>query len=309
MFSLKALFKRTKLFNKFEYYLESKINHLIDIRLEQNFAYYEWVYEKRIQEHDFLIKKLSNNYVLKCYFDSKIAELIYTGPFEREEILFMNTILKKGHIFIDIGANIGLFSIHASSRVGETGAIYSFEPTNITFNRLLENIEINNIKNITPINIAISNSTGTTILNVSEDGFDAWNSIAEPTSGSIFTKQVVNTTTLDDYLSEMQIEIDKIGLIKIDVEGWEIPVIQGAKELLSQPNSPNLMIEFTEENARSAGYNCQDLYRLIESFGYSWFKYNSKKNILEHCEIKPYFNYQNLIASKKIDALVKRLNR
>lgn len=289
------LFKKSFLFKRFELYLNSKINNLIEKRVKERLGLYIWEYEKS-NDQLYVLKKLENDYLLKCYFDSKLAELIFTTQFEREEIRFVKKFLKNGGVFIDIGANIGLFSLYAAYNLKKKGHVYAFEPTEKIFERLIENITLNEIDNVSSIKKAISNSSGKATLNTSLDGYDAWNSLGVPTSGASFSSEVVDTITLDEFVSQEKISAKDISLIKIDVEGWEIPVIEGGRKLFSGPDAPVLMVEFTEENARAAGFNCQDLYSIVESLGYLWYKFENNKLI--RATIKPYFHYENLIATK-----------
>ena len=76
----------------------------------------------------------------------------------------MREILKPGMVVLDIGANIGYHTLISSKLVGNTGKIYSFEPEPHNFKLLLKNIEINEFKNIIPINKALSNNIGSTKL-------------------------------------------------------------------------------------------------------------------------------------------------
>jgi FkbM family methyltransferase len=83
-----------------------------------------------------------------------VSRLIYEEVFENDELTFLERYLKEGDVFIDVGANIGIFSLVAAKMVGATGKVISFEPTLSTFQRLNENIILNNFTNILPINAA-----------------------------------------------------------------------------------------------------------------------------------------------------------
>ena len=120
------------------------------------------------------IFKLRHNISIYLYNDSVLARLIYEG-FEKNEIDYIEKNLNNGDIFVDIGANIGLFSLIASQLVGEKGKVISFEPSPITFNRLQENINLNNFSNIEIVNKGISDNVGNLSINLYEEGFDAFN--------------------------------------------------------------------------------------------------------------------------------------
>lgn len=240
---------------------------------------------------------ISDSLKLKLYTDSIISKYIYFDSFEKDELLFLQRFLHPGDICIDIGAHIGLFSLHASSIVGETGMVYAFEPTQKTFSRLQENISLNSAKNIQAIHTALSNTDGTAELHVASSGYDAWNSLAKPSLGTIQNTETISTKTFDTFVQTIDRK-HAIKFIKIDVEGWEIPVLEGGKEFLSQPIAPTLLVEFTDQNAINAGYTCTELYNLLISFGYDLYTYDSIHNVLIPEELRDEYPYVNIIATK-----------
>lgn len=244
------------------------------------------------------------NFRINLYQDSILCKAIFNS-FEEAEILFTKRFLKPGDCFLDIGANIGLFSLNASVCVGDTGAVYAFEPAPVTYERLKDNIALNKFCNIKTENIGLSDTNDILNFNVSLSGYDAWNSFATLNDVGEVTTIDVPVITLDEYIKTNL--LNKIALIKIDVEGWEMHVLKGATNLLSSSDSPVLMIEFTEQNAFSAGYYCGEIFDFVKSFGYEWFSYNSDTNTLEPQVKKLHYPYENLIAVKELDLVVERL--
>lgn len=256
-------------------------------------------------DKDFVSKQIFNDIKLNLYKDSSLSESLYKGDFEYQEVQFLNSFLKPDDVFVDIGANIGYFSIIASKRVAPNGKVYSFEPTDKTYKRLQESLKLNHCNNVQTYQIALSDKCEQREFTVSNDGFDAYNSLGNPSQGANFSKNVVQTQTFDFFQKENNIPFPT--LIKIDVEGWEIPVIKGMKETLEKENAPFLIVEFTEDNAQLSGFTCADLYDLILSFGYSLYKYNWVRNELVKQENKDYYSYTNLVAIKNITEAKKRL--
>jgi len=240
------------------------------------------------------IFKLNNSVKINLYKDSVLSKLIYEGNFELDEISFVNNILKDGDVFIDIGSNIGLFSLIASNLVGRNGKVISFEPSPKTFKRLEENIELNELQNVKLNNIGLSDKKGTLKLHVSENGHDAWDTFASDLNNIKYQNSIeVNINTLDNEIEN--IGVNNIKLIKIDVEGWEKFVLLGAIETIKK-FSPILLIEFTAENTENAGYNVLQIYDIVTNLGYRWYRYKNNKLILE--EKKKTYLYDNLIAIK-----------
>ena len=236
--------------------------------------------------------------------NSSLSKSLFRGDFEYQEVQFLKTFLRDKDIFVDIGANIGYFSIIASKKVKQ-GKVYSFEPTEKTFERLENSIKINECKNIHAFQIALSDKSEEREFTVSNDGFDAYNSLGNPSQGENFTRSMVQTSTFDEF--KKQNNIPNPTIIKIDVEGWEIPVLNGMKDTLSTDNAPLLIVEFTEENAQLSGYSCSSLYELISSFGYNLYKYNWVRNELIQQANKEHFSYTNLICLKDTSIIQSRL--
>jgi FkbM family methyltransferase len=249
------------------------------------------------QNSDNFVHRLSNGFKIKLYKDSVLSRYIYES-FETSEINFLNDFLKEGDCFIDIGSNIGLFSLYASGKVGPSGQVIAFEPANRTYNRLLENIHLNSLENIKPFQLGLSDRDEVLELNISSSGYEAWNTFVQTTNERFSSKEKVQVKSFDHFLLENAIDVDKISLIKLDVEGFEINVLKGSAGLLSCKNAPAFMVEFTDENAISAGHCCHELYKLLLQYGYSWYTYDTTGRKLVPESIRVSYPYNNLIAVK-----------
>lgn len=240
-----------------------------------------------------LVFDMDNGTKINLFRDSILSRFIFRGDFEKKELEFLKSKLKTGDIFIDIGANIGLFSMIASELVGKQGRIIAFEPSPSTYHRLLGNIELNEFINIEARNIGLSDSAGSLQLKVSGNGHDAWNTFAEDLTGKFNQTVSVPVHTLDEQLND--VDKSQISLIKIDVEGWEKFVLMGAREFLNT-HSPALMIELTQANSEAAGYNVHEIYDLLVSWGYSWYRFKDGHLLKE--KRKERYPDDNLIAIK-----------
>jgi FkbM family methyltransferase len=243
---------------------------------------------------------------MNLYFDSILSQAIYCGNFEWKERQFVSDYLKEGDTFVDVGANIGLFTLIASNKVGEKGKVYSIEPCSKTYSRLVKNVELNGLINVKCLQIAVSDNTGEVTMNVSLDGYDAWNSIATPTAGVAFACETVRASSLDDFVKENDLW-GRVVLMKIDVEGWESHVLSGGKEFFSRKDAPVLQVEFTDEASRSAGSSCQSLYRQIEALGYQMCIYDVKSRMLVPDPLRDSYPYLNLFAVKEYNKTNLRL--
>ncbi|MEY4573680.1 MAG: hypothetical protein RLZZ595_26 [Bacteroidota bacterium] len=249
-------------------------------------------WDSLFKEYPYFIHDLSDGIKIKLYEESVLSQYIYYG-YEIEERAYVSSVLKEGDYFVDVGANTGLYSLIASELVGQTGRVISFEPTLDTYNQFLENIDINRLTNIDSFNIGLSDLPGQLELYISNKGFDAWNSFAITINGNSNQKKLVDVSSLDLVLSNY--DKSKIKLIKIDAEGWEKYILKGGIDLFTE-YSPEIMVEFTEENTLAAGYAVQEIYDLMVDMGYQWYKIENQR--LVKSEKKLNYPYENLIAKK-----------
>jgi FkbM family methyltransferase len=239
--------------------------------------------------------------------DSILSYRIFKG-FEETELIFLKRFLKRGDIFFDLGANIGIFSLNAAKAIGEEGTAHAFEPTPETFSRLEMNVELNRYENIIKCNnIGLSETPGFLKMNISTEGYDAWNTFAASTEEFLNKTISVPVDTLDNYIIRNNIKIKDISLVKVDVEGWEVFVFKGAKEMLKSEDAPPLLVEFTETNAFAAGTSCYELYDFIKSYGYNWYTYDDKNNKLIPEPKRIHYPYNNLLAIKNYNEVFDKL--
>jgi FkbM family methyltransferase len=255
---------------------------------------------KKLYRHTYILLPLS----------SRISKSIYFNQYEINEIHFIERFLKKGDVFIDIGANFGLYTILAASKAGTTGKVIAFEPGTLNFNKLKKNVLYNSqFKNIDIYNLGLSNQNSELDLKLGGQGYDAWSSYGQPSMGEEITTEKTIVRTLDDFLSEKSYN-RKIDLMKIDVEGWEKKVLLGAKNTLNKDDAPVLLIEFNDKNTKPNGYQANKIYDLLLDHGYKIYEYRKKKHAgLIPAPRKEHYSYCNLLAVKNLNALNNKLSK
>ncbi len=258
-------------------------------------------------KEEYFTFPLQRGIKINLYFDSLLCRLIYCDNFEWRERQFINSFLRRGDVFVDVGANIGLYTLIASLRVGGSGKVFAFEPCEKTFRRLVRNIELNGLSNINSYQMALSDRSGQIQMYSSLDGYDAWNSMAPPYTGSAFDTETVSAVTWDDFVREHNL-IGQVTLMKIDVEGWENKVLSGGIEMFKRPDAPVLQIEFTDQASQAAGTSCQALYHKLEEIGYSMYFYDEKADLVVPDPIRRNYPYVNLLAIKNVRDVNLRLS-
>ncbi len=245
---------------------------------------YLWDFLEGIKAESFLYTLAENNQKIKLDpRDDSVSKFIFLGNFEKETVLFITKYISYGDTVVDVGANIGFFTLIFSELVGKNGKVYSFEPSQREFLHLCENININKCRNIFLNQLALSNNNGFSKMNVlSESKFGAYNSLRRLSHSKVQNEKIqienVRTLTFDSYLALFPESIPS--LIKIDVEGFEKQVLEGMQSLLSTDNSPCLIIEICEGTHKDEGGSTQELITYIESFGYQLYGLSSVGNLI-----------------------------
>jgi FkbM family methyltransferase len=276
------------------------INRILQkIRYER--SYLKTWHEMQAGKRKYVDYSMLSNLKLRLYPDSYLSYLILREDFEIAEQQFLLKVLQPGDIFVDIGANIGFFSIQAAKLVGEQGKVLAFEPTPKTYNRLNENIDLNNFNNIiTPFQIAIGNRKETLPMNISGDQFDAWNTLGNPSVEGKFSQIQVPVETFAFILNQMtKTDKLKLKLIKIDVEGFEIKVFNGIFPILKEIPGCYWMIEFNDENFIPNGYTGKELATELKQHGFELFSIQDDGSLNEMQEIPEHFSYMNIVARNK----------
>jgi len=234
-------------------------------------------WNKKIIKKGEIVHKIYPGVKMFLYDNCLLSEAIFTTGFEQQEIKLMTKILRKGDIFLDIGSNYGIYSLIAARKVCPSGKVYAIEPVAKTFERLERNIKLNKFKNIFPFRLAVSSSNGTLPMKISQEGYDAWNSLAKPTRGDNYDIEIVETQRLDDFIQANKL-MGKIKMVKIDVEGWEYEVLNGGLEFFSEQGVLIVQIEFNEDALQGAGSSSEMLIKKLTSLGYKLYKYDGQKN-------------------------------
>ena len=199
---------------------------------------------------------------------SPVAMVAYGSPhISRDEELVAQDILVDGDICLDIGANIGTFSLVASGVVGETGKVIAFEAHPVTASYMEKNISLNKKTNISLVQKALGEKAG--VIGFSNDGYDDVNHVA------VESKLKVEIVRLDDC-NEIQ-HIQTIKLIKLDVEGFELFVLQGGEKTFSK--AQYVLFEAFDKNCKQFGYSVKDLYSWFESHGFTLINQDTKSSL------------------------------
>ncbi len=178
------------------------------------------------------------------------------------DFLEMNQIDCTGKDIVDIGANIGSFSIDFAHLVGDRGKVFCFEPQRLIYYQLCGNIFMNGLDNVYCYNVAIGHEEG--VAKIDKPNYHSKDNVnfgAAAITQSETDFDLVVMKKLDDY------EFNDIVFIKIDVQGFESYVIDGAIETIKK-HRPYLLVEFEDHLLKEFGSSDADLKAKIEALGY-----------------------------------------
>jgi FkbM family methyltransferase len=228
-------------------------------------------------------------------FRDQIQRLTYFAIYDEDEIAFLRRTLREGDVFLDVGANVGYYSLVASQLVGP-GMVHAFEPIPENRGVLRETVERNGIGNIVICPMAVGNSRGTIGLYVgAEDlGNSGWASIvpAQRRRSVVF----VNTVTLDAYIAAQGIQ--RVRLVKIDVEGSEPGVIAGMARLIDGDAAPDILCEVNPWLLGQQGLDSTSITKPLAAAGYEIYRLGASAN-MPVPPTEPIEQFMNILCTKR----------
>ena len=207
--------------------------------------------------------------------DSGRCQMFQVGVPELDIINSLKTFADKNKVFIDCGAHMGVYSILLADGFKR---VFAFEAQRRTYLQLCGNIFLNEKQNITPYALGIAEATDSrTLYVVSEDG---GGSTFYPPDVPVLQTETVEIKALD----ELDIPKENIGLIKLDVEGYELNIIKGALHTLKQSNYPP--IAFESNSGRENYKTRRSLFKELQNLNY---------------EIKQFPNFDNMFLALQVN--------
>ena len=217
------------------------------------------------------------NFEFDFTYDPAIRYM-YLEIYEMPVVKIMKKILRKGDAFIDVGANIGYLSAIGAGLVGITGQVHSFEPVPKYFQKLEKLSELNPNYKIKANNYALGEKEDVAQINLTNFANIGHNTMVPGFMKPELRKESISIPVkrLDNYIKEQNLA--NITLIKIDVEGFEFPVLKGLKNcLINSEFRPVIVCEINPEVCSLMNYHLTDLFDYMKDFGYSSFDMNNQR--------------------------------
>ena len=196
--------------------------------------------------------------------------IYYFGTFEPHCLPYLQRCVDKGGTVVDVGANIGVYTLESSLIVGRTGRVIAIEAAPPHVKALKDNIKLNKLNNVSLIESAVGDSTGQVTLARSRGS-----NLGMFTLGSVSGEEKYDVTLrpIDDLLEEQ--EIKSIDLIKMDIEGSEYRALCGASRTLTKYR-PTLLIELNDAALHGCKSSTRDVKLLLRTNGYRGWRIGPK---------------------------------
>jgi FkbM family methyltransferase len=187
---------------------------------------------------------------------------LYCGLHEFPDMAYLLHVVGPDDLFVDVGANVGSYTLLACAARGARG--HAFEPVPTTFARLVDNLRINHLGDrVTAWNVGVADQAGELAFTSGENATNHVVTANDSPSAAVRVKVL----PLDEVLGT-----DSPSVIKIDVEGFEAPVLSGASRTLANPALHSVIMELNGSGSRY-GFKDEQMVRTMAGHGFSTFSY------------------------------------
>lgn len=203
-------------------------------------------------------------------------QIFWFGIFELWEANFFKQLIRPGMVVVDVGGNIGQYTLLAAKRVGQQGQVHTFEPASLNYSIIERNICRNGFQDRVVLNkMALTSERKPGYMMIANDGGS--NAIATPENLSRPEDaphlEEIECETLDHYLQTHR--IDRVDVLKIDAEGCDFEVLKGAVNTL-KTHGPLLFVEFAERVLKKYGASSQDMLKFLLDLGYVPYEFSGQ---------------------------------
>lgn len=208
---------------------------------------------------------------LECIIQRSIY---YTGWYEIWDTQAVRRFVKPGCSVLDVGANIGYYSLLFGKWVGSMGVVHSFEPSREVFDQLSRHVSINNLHWVKPHLLALGDRSSTVRMSPLISCNRGVQHILLEEKGDLKAEERVNIRTLDSFVDEIQLK--RCDFIKIDIEGFEMSFLLGASRTI-QTFKPVILVELNTDALKVYSSNPQEVLSFLDNLGYKLYRTNGRE--------------------------------
>jgi FkbM family methyltransferase len=260
---------------KFHYFINHKAFKESPLKVTYRLIYW-WIVCQLSIPQTILVKKWNVRFFVPpgFYRTGNTSLFVFRETYE-PELNYIERSVSSGEVFIDAGANCGIYTLLASKLVGDSGRVLSFEPGVESIKNIERNLEINAVSNVKLFKVALSEQEGTAKLYHIENAPTSYSLGSEKSEETSFEE--VPITTIDNVLAHEGIE--RVDFIKIDVEGAEELVFRGATSLFSRMK-PKVIFEISSQTSARLNLSYDGAFNFLKELGYQFFKVQNTGELL-----------------------------
>jgi FkbM family methyltransferase len=232
---------------------------------------------------------------LTLYPGNEICRSIFvTGRYEPNEFCWLARVLKPGMTLLDVGANLGLYTLFAARRVSTTGRVVAIEPSRREMDLLRRNVEQNVLSNVSLQSLALSDQSAEVELLVAAASHAGHNTLgAFGYNTRLEHREKVTACRLDDLVESAKLE--RLDIIKMDIEGAELAAVRGASAALARYR-PTLLMELSDRALNHQGATSGEVLTLLGTYEYDVFHFDPGSGFPVPLAPRNYFDSENIIA-------------
>ena len=209
---------------------------------------HKYVLANNVQGHKMILK-------LEDSGENPYPNVLWTdGIYERETTAYIKKNVKDGDVVLDLGSNLGYFTLLLARQVGDCGMVYAFEPHPEMFKILTKNVEMNGYSNIKLYNVAVSDRVGTARFFINS----RWAGVS-----ALFGHSLTERAILVDTLDIDSLLLSGVSFVKIDTEGAEPLVLKGMRKTIDRSSDIKIILEF---NPHVSGFDANAIFDALYGF-------------------------------------------
>lgn len=252
----------------------------VGILQEYSPRFWYWNFLYNFSKRCIVFKRIKGHRMALDLRDQGLSRMLFCfDVIEQFKTELIEKALRKGDTFLDIGANLGYYTLIVAKIVGDGGKVFAFEPEPNNFALLKRNAEMNGLKNVVLVQKAVSNKSGKTKLFLSEErnifgGHSLYNNSWLNAKDFV----TVDTITLDEFFKDYDSDIE---VIKMDIEGAEGLALQGMQNLLRKNKNVKIFTEFSPIGLEASPIGPKEYLNMLLNFGFKIYEINEGKKKLE----------------------------
>ena len=239
----------------------------------------------RRNQTNTIVAEVNPGMWMELDLDSHIERRIFYFGFYRPWVLpYFDGLLAQGKTVVDVGANVGQFTLWAAKRVGSEGRVVAFEPDLCCFEKLVRNVHLNSREGIFLENIALSDFDGEAVLHLNDEQDDNQGQGSLSWQTHHRRTQPIMCMKLDNYLPQKGIK--GVQVLKIDTQGAEYRVLKGAVNLIGTDH-PAVILRCHERKCRAMGDSTVAVQEFLIDRGYDLFEIHWSKGLVSVTSLRP----------------------